>query len=305
MSSEENATTSMAHWGAAAASFLNGCFGDYLNGKNNGLAIDMAFYRDNRPLEMTPAALGAAWPTPSGKLCVLVHGLCCNEWSWDFPGHPAATYGSALHRDLGYTPLLLRYNTGLPIPYNGQLLDALLERLLAAYPVAVDDLVLIGHSMGGLVLRAACHYGAAREAAWVARVSKVFYLGTPHEGAGLEQFAHLMTKMLHAVPHPVSTLVGDIANQRSQGIKDLRHGTLLEAGEFTASVPWLASARHYLIAGTLTDDPAHLAAQLFGDGLVQPPQAGENVKLFPGVDHMQLAHDDAVYEQIKHWCASA
>lgn len=103
--------------------------------------------------------------------------------------------------------------------------------------------------------------------------------------------------MLHSVPHPVSTLVGDIANQRSQGIKDLlRHGTVLDVGEFTTSVPWLASAQHYLIAGTLTDDPAHLASQMFGDGLVQPSQAGENVRLFPGVGHMQLAHDDAVYE---------
>lgn len=304
MSKQENPIGGMAHWGAAAASFLNGCIGDYLNGKHNGLAIDMAFYRDNQPLEMTPAALAAAVPQPTGKVCVLIHGLCCNEWSWEFPGHGGKTYGSTLQRDLGHTPFMLRYNTGLPIPANGQLLDALLERLLAAYPVAVEDLVLIGHSMGGLVIRAACHYGAARQAAWVAKVGRAFYLGTPHEGAGLERFAHLMTKMLHAVPHPVSTLVGDIANQRSQGIKDLRHGTLLAAGEFTEGVPWLASARHYLIAGTLTEDPAHLAAQLFGDGLVQPPQAAENVRLFPGVDHMQLAHDDAVYEQIKHWCAS-
>lgn len=200
---------------------------------------------------------------------------------------------------------MLRYNTGLPIPYNGQLLDELLERLLAAYPVAVEDLVLIGHSMGGLILRAACHYSAGRAAGWVSKVSRVFYIGTPHEGAGLEQFAHLMTKMLHAVPHPVSGLVGDIANQRSQGIKDLRHGTLLDGVDFTESVPWLPSAQHYLIAGTVTDDPGHLASQLFGDGLVQPPQAGENVRLFPGVGHMQLAHDDAVYEQIKQWCASA
>jgi triacylglycerol lipase len=302
---EKNASANATHWGATLASFVNGCFGDYLDGRNNGLAIDMAFYQNNRPLDLTPEALNEALPAPTGKLCVLVHGLCCNEWSWDFPDQPARSYGSALQHDLGHTPFLLRYNTGLPIPYNGQLLDELLERLLAAYPVAVDDLVLIGHSMGGLILRAACHYGAGRAAGWVDKVSRVFYIGTPHEGAGLEQFAHLMTKMLHAMPHPVSALVGDIANQRSQGIKDLRHGTLLDGVDFTESVPWLASAQHYLIAGTVTDDPGHLASQLFGDGLVQPPQAGENVRLFPGVGHMQLAHDDAVYEQIKQWCASA
>ena len=305
MADEKSNSAPGPAWGDTAASFLNGCFGDYLSDRENGLAIDMAFYRKNLPLELSPAALTVAYPSPTGKLCVLVHGLCCHEGAWGFPGYPSRTYGSALQRDLGYTPFSLRYNTGLPIAYNGQVLDTLLERLLEAYTVPVDDLVLIGHSMGGLVLRAACHYGARREAGWVSRVGRVFYLGTPHEGAALERLGHLVTKILHAVPHPVTTLVGDIANQRSQGIKDLRHGTLVDGVDFSEGVPWLAGARHYLIAGTVTDDPEHLASRLFGDGLVQPPQAGEHVALFPGVAHMQLAHDEAVYAQIKQWCASA
>ncbi|HSN63536.1 MAG: alpha/beta fold hydrolase [Azonexus sp.] len=305
MVNDKKNSSSQPAWGATAASFLNGCFGDYLNERDNGLAIDMAFYQNNRPLDLSGEALRVACPAPTSRLCVLVHGLCCHEGVWDFPGDPTRSYGRALQQDLGYTPFALRYNTGLPIPYNGQVLDTLLERLLAAYPVAVDDLILIGHSMGGLVLRAACHYGAGRDAAWVGKVSRVFYLGTPHEGAGLERMVHLVTTILHAVPHPVTALVGDIANQRSQGIKDLRHGTLLEGVDFTGSVPWLSSARHYLIAGTVTDDPEHLTSKLFGDGLVQPPQAGEHVRLFPGVGHMQLAHDEAVYDQIKQWCASA
>lgn len=305
MAEEKNNSAIRPAWGDTAASFLNGCFGDYLSERENGLAIDMAFYRNNLPLELSTAALSAACPSPTGKLCVLVHGLCCHEGAFDFPGNPARSYGSALRHDLGYTPFSLRYNTGLPIAYNGQMLDKLLEHLLAVYPVPVDDLVLIGHSMGGLVLRAACHYGACREAGWVSKVSRVFYLGTPHEGAALERMGHLVTKLLHAVPHPVTALVGDLANQRSQGIKDLRYGTLLEGIDFSTSVPWLASAKHYLIAGTVTDDPEHLASRLFGDGLVQPPQAGEHVALFPGVAHMQLAHDEAVYARIKQWCASA
>ena len=305
MVNEKKNSANQPAWGATAASILNGCFGDYLNDRDNGLAIDMAFYRNNRPLELSVDALRAACPTPTDRLCVLVHGLCCHEGVWDFPGDPARSYGRALQHDLGYAPFALRYNTGLPIPYNGQVLDTLLEQLLAAYPGPVDELILIGHSMGGLVLRAACHYGAGRAAPWVGKVSRAFYLGTPHEGAGLERMAHLVTTILHAVPHPVTAMVGNIANQRSQGIKDMRHGTLLKGVDFTGSVPWLPSARHYLIAGTVTDDPEHLAAKLFGDGLVQPPQAGEHVKLFPGVGHMRLAHDEAVYGQIKQWCVSA
>ncbi len=290
--------------GATLASIVNGCFGDYLSQRDNGLAIDMAFYQHNRPLALTPEALRDAFPAPTGKLCVLLHGLCCHEGSWDYPDSPVRSYGSALQADLGFTPLFLRYNTGLPIPYNGKALDTLLEQLLTAYPLPVEELVLLGHSMGGLVLRGACHFGAERGAAWVGKVSRIFYIGTPHEGAALEQVGHLVNSILHAVPNPITHLLGDVANQRSQGIKDLRHGTVLEGAAGIAAGPWLASAQHYMIAGTVTDDPEHLAAKLFGDGLVQPPQAGENVRLFPGIDHMQLAHDDTVYAQIKTWCAS-
>lgn len=305
MADADNKPAAAPGLGATFASIVNGCFGDYLSQRDNGLAIDMAFYQHNRPLPLTPEALRDAFPAPTGKLCVLVHGLCCHEGAWDYPGNPRRSYGSALHADLGYTPLFLRYNTGLPIPYNGQALDTLLEQLLAAYPHPVEELVLLGHSMGGLVLRGACHFGAERGAAWVGKVSRIFYIGTPHEGAALERVGHLVNSILHAVPHPVTHLLGDVANQRSQGIKDLRHGTVLDGVAGIAAGPWLASAQHYMIAGTVTDDPEHLAAKLFGDGLVQPPQAGENVRLFPGIAHMQLAHDDAVYDQIKTWCASA
>jgi len=305
MSDAANKPAAAPGLGATFASIVNGCFGDYLSQRDNGLAIDMAFYQHNRPLPLTSEALREAFPAPTGKLCVLLHGLCCHEGSWDYPDNPARSYGSALQADLGFTPLFLRYNTGLPIPYNGKALDTLLEQLLAAYPLPVEELVLLGHSMGGLVLRGACHFGAERGAAWVGKVSRVFYIGTPHEGAVLEQVGHLVNSILHAVPNPITHLIGNVANQRSQGIKDLRHGTVLEGAAGIAAVPWLAGAQHYMIAGTVTDDPEHLAAKLFGDGLVQPPQAGENVRLFPGIDHMQLAHDDAVYKQIKTWCASA
>jgi len=169
--------------GATLASIVNGCFGDYLSQRDNGLAIDMAFYQHNRPLALTPEALRDAFPAPTGKLCVLLHGLCCHEGSWDYPDSPVRSYGSALQADLGFTPLFLRYNTGLPIPYNGKALDTLLEQLLTAYPLPVEELVLLGHSMGGLVLRGACHFGAERGAAWVGKVSRIFYIGTPHEGA--------------------------------------------------------------------------------------------------------------------------
>ncbi len=303
MVENEGKAFGMPAWSATATSILNGCIGDYLTHRDNGLAIDMAFYGRGKPLALTPDSLRAEWGAPTRKLCVLLHGLCCHEGVWNYPDDPTRSYGNALRDDLGYTPLFLRYNTGLPIPYNGKSLDILLEELLLAYPEPVDEIVLVGHSMGGLVLRGACHYGVERDAPWVRLVSRAFYLGTPHEGALLEKVAHLMTSVLRAVPHPVTALVGDVAERRSQGVKDLRDGTTVHVDDFAGAVSWLASAQHYLIAGTVTDDPEHLAARLFGDGLVHLPQAGDNVRLFPGLGHMDLAHDDAVYGRIRTWCA--
>jgi triacylglycerol lipase len=161
-------------WATSAVSMVNGFFGDTLRDLQNGLAIDMAFYDRNRPLPLNRQALLRVHPQPTGKLCVFLHGLACHEGVWTFPdpADPALTtsYGTLLHADRGYAPLYLRYNTGLPIGVNGKRLATLLDALLASYPVPVDDLVLIGHSMGGLVLRSACYYGAEHQLPWVQQV---------------------------------------------------------------------------------------------------------------------------------------
>lgn len=306
-------------WTDLGISVLNGMFGDYLRDRGNGLAIDMAFYHRNRPLPLTAESLYQAHPHPTTKLCILLHGLGCNEGVWAFRDatqrYPETSYGTLLQKEFGYTPFYVRYNTGLPIAENGKGLAALLDELLACYPVGIAEIVLIGHSMGGLVLRSACHYGTQRQSPWVGKVGQAFYLGTPHNGADLEKLGHVATAVLHAVPNPITRLIGTILNQRSQGVKDLRSGRLLDDAPDTLgpngepAVPWLASAHHYLIVGTLTRDSQHVAARLFGDALVRPPQdntfkPGANVKLFRRMHHLKLAHDPRVYRQIKRWCGS-
>lgn len=133
-------------------SIVNGFFGDYLTTRQNGLAIDMAFYHHRQPLPLTPASL---LPRPSAadrQDLRVVHGLTGHEGVWTFPDpadptHAATSYGALLHDEHGYAPLFLRYNSGLPIWTNGQRLAALLNELLASYPAPVQDLLLIGHSM--------------------------------------------------------------------------------------------------------------------------------------------------------------
>ena len=163
---------------------LNGVLGDYLSASNNPLAITMHLRRAGVPLPSEREPLAAAIPGASGKLVVLLHGLCMNDLQWMRKGHD---HGAALARDLGYTPVYLHYNSGLHISTNGQEFARQLEALVQSWPVPLTELVLIGHSMGGLVARSACHYGALAKHEWRRRVAKIVFLGTPHHGAPLER----------------------------------------------------------------------------------------------------------------------
>ena len=62
--------------------------------------------------------------------------------------------------------------------------------MVAAWPVEVEEVALVGHSMGGLVSRSAAHSRSSDGAAWVEHVRKVVSLGSPHMGAPLEQAVH-------------------------------------------------------------------------------------------------------------------
>ncbi|HQR12216.1 MAG TPA: alpha/beta hydrolase [Casimicrobiaceae bacterium] len=308
----KEALSDTAHaWPERGVSILNGMLGDYLQKRGNDLAISMSFRHRGRPIKLTEAGLRAVHASLSGRLCVLVHGFCCNESVWTFPRSdlPGSTYGGRLQRDLGYTPFYIRYNTGLQIAESGAHLANLLHDLAAAYPVPIDEITLIGHSMGGLVMRSACDSARAGAADWQGRVKRAIYIGTPHDGADLERFAHMTTGTLRAIPTHVTRLIGDILNLRSRGVKDLAAGhPKAESG----SQPWLASARHYLLMGTLTKDPEHPVGRMFGDALVRVPRAAAptegqtsspEIIVFPGVHHLALAHDESIYRCIRQICA--
>jgi triacylglycerol lipase len=307
MSTEEARTNPAQTWPERGVSILNGMLGDYLQRRGNELAIAMSFRHRGEVLALGAAALRAATSPLSHKLCVFVHGFCCNESVWNFPAEgERGSYGTRLQRDEGLTPFFVRYNTGLPVAESGMHLARLLQNLTTAYPLAIDEITLIGHSMGGLVIRRACDPGHPN-AGWLKRVKRVFYIGTPHDGAALERFAQFTTRTLQSLPSEITRLVGDILNLRSRGVKDLAAGATVD-GE---SPPWLASARHYLLMGTLTRDPDHPVARLFGDSLVRAPRGtgaaaapdAPEIVILPGVHHVALAHDPSVYRRIRQICA--
>jgi pimeloyl-ACP methyl ester carboxylesterase len=276
-------------------------------------------------------ALAEAFPGASGRLAVFLHGLTESEDSWGYGaekhhGDQSVTYGSRLQRDLGLTPVYLRYNTGLHISDNGRALDALLGALVDAWPVPVQDVVLIGHSMGGLVARSALHQaggGTAEAHGWTRLVRDTVTLGSPHLGAPLERGVHRLTAHLARLPEtrPLARLL----TLRSVGIKDLRRGTLVEAdwtgrdldalapGAHT-HVPLHDGARHFVVLATLSRNPAGRMADLLGDLLVLPRSAsgdtGDDDRLaFPpdhvhrvgGMHHFDLLNHPLIYERIRTW----
>ena len=183
-------------WLDLALGALNGVLGDRLEERGNALRMPMELCHAGRALALDADALRRSFPGATGRLAVFVHGLAGHDLVWrlyaqEHWGDPETTYGSLLARDLGYTPLYLRYNSGLHVSENGARLAERLEALVRAWPVAVDEIVLVGHSMGGLVARSACHQDAQNDRAWIRAVHHVVCLGSPHLGAPLEKLGNL------------------------------------------------------------------------------------------------------------------
>ena len=214
-----------------ALAVLNATVGDELADQASPLAIPMAVRRDRVDVAPRRPALEVAFPEASSKVALFVHGLGETEESWRLhadrhgPG-TESTYGSRLAQDFGYTPVHVRYNTGLHVSENGRHLTALLDKVVGAWPVPVTEIIVVGHSMGGLVARSACHYAQDRHHSWVSKVRHVFYLGCPHLGAGLEQWVSALSSVLGRLDE--SRPLASILDRRSAGIKDLRAGHLLD-----------------------------------------------------------------------------
>ena len=304
---------------------LNGVLGDYLAASNNPLAITMQLRRGGAALPAEREPLAAAIPEAGGKLLVLLHGLCMSDLQWTRKGHD---HGAALARDLGYTPVYLHYNSGLHVSTNGQAFAAQLESLVKNWPVPVTELALIGHSMGGLVVRSACHYGALARHHWLQRLDKVVFLGTPHHGAPLERGGNWVDILLSSTAY--SAPLARLGKIRSAGITDLRFGNLVDedwtkrdrfarSRDLRVPVPLPEGAACFAIAASTGRSAGDLSDRLLGDGIVPLPSAlGHHanpqlaVNFEPsrqwvayGTNHLDLLSRPEVYAHIRRWLAEA
>ena len=313
--------------GSLAIAILTGLRGDALEREHNPIAQPMAVRIDGAPVAPRRDALAAAFPAAAPRLVVFLHGLFETEFSWRLgAGEAGETYGSRLARDLGCTPVDVRYNTGRHISENGRSLSELLEAVVAEWPVEIEEIALVGHSMGGLVARSACHLAATEDAAWVKRVRHVVSLGSPHFGAPLEEIVHVAAVGLGRLPEtrPISNFL----RRRSSGIRDLRRGSLVDEdwrdcdpealrAAVCQEVPLLEGATHCFVSATVTRSKEHPVGRLVGDLLVLVPSASgesrtrrlgfkaEHGAHLGGATHFALLNHPVVYEKLRGWLATA
>ncbi len=299
-------------------SVLNGVLGDYLADSKNPLAISMQLRMGGEAIDMTDQVFIDAIKQSNEKIVLLVHGSCMNDLLWKREEHD---HGVALAKDLGYMPIYLRYNSGRHVSENGHDLAELLETFVKQLPPATE-LVILAHSMGGLVSRSACHYGKTGEHTWLTQLKKLICLGTPHHGALLERGGNLVDTLLEISPY--SAPFSRLGKIRSAGVTDLRYGNILDedwkgldrfevSGDHRTPVPLPTNVKCYAVATTTNKEETTLGDGLIGDGLVTIDSALGRHKnpdfclLFPEsnqfisreINHWTQLNHPEIYEIIK------
>lgn len=283
-----------------ARAIVNGLVGDHLVATANPLALPMTLRRTDK--------------AATGRLVVLVHGLCMSDRSWNRRGHD---HGERLADDRGWSPLYLSYNSGEHISTNGRAFASALEDLVKTWPVPVERLAIIGHSLGGLVARSACHYGEKTGHSWLKHLDTLVFLGTPHNGAPLERIGHWVDGVAGRFPFLAPFV--RLGRARSAGITDLRHGHLRDedwhAGAAGSAVRLPAGVACCAIAATTAAKAGSMNARLLGDGLVPLDSAlgrhtdprlrlaipPANTWIGTGMGHFDLLDRRAVYRRISGW----
>ncbi len=305
----------------AALAVLNGVWGDHLVATGNPLAIPMQWRVGGQVLAAERAALARQLPRATGHIAVLVHGLCMNDRQWLHDGHD---HGQWLAQVAGVTPVYLFYNSGRHVSDNGRDLADAVASLVAAWPVPVTEISLLGHSMGGLVLRSACHVAGQDARPWLAQVKRLVCLGTPHHGAPLERGGRVVDGLFGLSRYAAPFV--RLGQARSAGITDLRWGNVQDADwqgrdrfmqhhDDRQPTPLPLGVPTYLLAATTAAQANRRRSRWLGDGLVPLASAwGEHPRpalalavptdrkqLITGANHWDLLSHPQAREALRDW----
>ncbi|MCH8568885.1 MAG: GPI inositol-deacylase [Balneolales bacterium] len=304
-------------------SVLNGVLGDYLVKKKNPLAISMRFRYQGNAVQPEADVINSIYGQKvNGKILLLIHGLCMNDVQWTRKG---INLGEEIATELDKTPIYLHYNSGLHISENGKSLNTVLESLIQNWPVPVTEIIIIGHSMGGLVARSAYFYGEKDESKWTSHLKKLIFLASPHHGAPLERLGNYVDLALDATffTKPFAR-VGKI---RSPGITDLRYGNIIDDDwadfdrfvkrkDERIHVPLPEKVNCYAVSALIgRSEGRRLKAQFIGDGLVtkdsalgfhNDPEKSLNFKYANTLtvfktSHLDVLNSPLVLEQLLYW----
>lgn len=308
--------------GRGVVAAVNGLIGDELRMVDDPQAIVMAVRKDGDDIPVSPWPVGESFRGATSHIVLFLHGLCESDESWSIGDRSTgSTYAQRITDETDGTPVFIRYNTGLRVSENGKHLDWLIRQLVASWPTDVTRITLIGHSMGGLVVRAATNHATASGQTWQHLVRDVICLGTPHTGAALEKVAHMGSRVLHFFPE--SRPFGAILNSRSAGILDLRHGYITreewEGQDLTrlwgldriAAAP-LPHAEYHFVVATLGATKRHPFSTVLGDLLVHFSSAagigrsgaivdGARLEYLPSTHHFALLNHPRIADWLVQW----
>ncbi len=296
----------------------NALWGDVLAIRGSRLAIEMGIRDRHGDPAQIPDRLVETHPNADGNLVVLVHGLGETEQCWIGDDEAPGLLEVLESHYVGSTALV-RYNTGLHISDNGARLNQLIDELVSSWPVSVETITLVGHSMGGLVIRSACLAASESGSSWIDKVGDVVTVGTPHKGAPVEKIINIAAWGMGLVPE--TRPVADYLNSRSAGIKDLRYGAVASddwrdldidslLGGSVGNHPLPPDIDHHFVAGVVAEDPSHPLGLMFGDLLVRETSGTGAGRLEPlnavvvgGTNHLNLLRDPIVTDRIIEWIA--
>ncbi|MGH1347559.1 MAG: esterase/lipase family protein [Nannocystales bacterium] len=297
----------------ALLSGLCGVLGDYLEDTGNPLALSMLLRRGGVALPVSDLkAMAEAVPDASSSILLTVHGSCMNDRQWRYKEHDHA---DALQEALGWTRVDAVYNSGLHISTNGRTLATQLEALVDAWPTGVERIVVLGHSMGGLVARSACRIAEDTPLRWRGLLGGLVCLGTPHHGAPLERGGNGIDVLLGLSPY--SAPLAGLGKIRSAGVTDLRYGNVLDAhwegrdrfepgADRRSPVPLPAGVDCYAVAGQRGRGgdglvPVDSALGRHRDAQQTLAFAAEHTLVVPETSHLDLLGHPDIYTQLEAW----
>jgi len=323
----------------AVLAALNGVLGERLVASHNPLATPMTLRYQGQTLNWQALP---RMPEAKAKVLLLIHGLCMNDLQWRTQVRLESTpdktrpplpepsqaqvldHGAALAAALGYSPVYLRYNSGLHTSQNGHELSAQLEQLVAHWPLPVEEISVVAHSMGGLLIRSAHYYAQQEGLRWPGYLKSIVFLGTPHHGAPLERAGNWVDVILGSTRY--SAPFAKLGQLRSAGITDLRYGHVLDADwlghdrfrrqpDRRQLVPLPEGVAFFAVAATTAAKRSALSDRLLGDGLVplnsalgqhdEPRRCLQFAKASQWIayrtSHMALLSSPAVTQQMVQW----